>query len=351
MELLPSDKNNMSSQGDNHTLVLPDFEANDDEDCGAEDSPAHHSCFPNTQSSSPMPELRLRALVGRLKQSRKTPSASDESLALSLVRLARLSRLPLPPPVLPVLPSAAPAVEVVSTRDYRKAAKTLQIAFSEDLYAKYLTGPLQLPEARAKMGLMLYEAGVYSTITTGVVLAIRDTEAERTDPDAPFMAVACFLDTLRRGNVMANWFYDAKLKWLCNKGVYTRLYNEQWPLLLNARLEVMGAAADACWYLEDLGTTPAARGKGCARRLLEHMYTKYVDPAHQLCYLESSHPRNRPIYEKLGFTFVKTIYVGNAECPHEDLRICTCEKNLTMDLMVRGDCGAPWTLNKSLLMP
>jgi hypothetical protein len=29
-------------------------------------------------------------------------------------------------------------------------------------------------------------------------------------------------------------------------------------------------------------------------------------------YLESSHPQNRPIYEKLGFHYVKTIYMTRA---------------------------------------
>ncbi|ODQ81393.1 hypothetical protein BABINDRAFT_34197 [Babjeviella inositovora NRRL Y-12698] len=246
-------------------------------------------------------------------------------------------------------------VEVVSQKEYRKAAKTLQLAFSDDPYTTYLTKPAKDEATRTKIDTALYEAGVYTSMMSGVVLAIRDPqefEPGHEDPEAPFWAVACFVDTTKPGSAWVDFFYDTKLKWLCNKRVYKRLYHEQLPLLDNARIEIMGDPEDQdedtpkCWYLADLGTTAAARGKGCARQLLEYMYDHYIDPQEATCYLESSHPRNRPIYEKLGFTFVKMIFVGNPNCKHDDLRICTCEKTLTMDIMVRGVGGEKWYWDK-----
>ncbi|GMG56532.1 unnamed protein product [Ambrosiozyma monospora] len=55
-----------------------------------------------------------------------------------------------------------------------------------------------------------------------------------------------------------------------------------------------------------------------------------------LIYLESSHPRNRKIYQKLGFTFVKTVEVAKVLDKNGQ------PKSLTVDLMVRGINGAKW---------
>lgn len=49
-----------------------------------------------------------------------------------------------------------------------------------------------------------------------------------------------------------------------------RFYNEFLPLLHHAKEDVLGARDDQSYYLVYLGTKPSARGKGYARKLVEH---------------------------------------------------------------------------------
>lgn len=49
-----------------------------------------------------------------------------------------------------------------------------------------------------------------------------------------------------------------------------RFYSEFLPLLHDTKHEVMGDRDDQSYYLVYLGTKPSARGKGYARKLIEH---------------------------------------------------------------------------------
>jgi GNAT superfamily N-acetyltransferase len=51
----------------------------------------------------------------------------------------------------------------------------------------------------------------------------------------------------------------------------TRFYNEFLPLLHHTKHDVMGDRDDNSYYLVYLGSKPSARGKGYARKLIEHM--------------------------------------------------------------------------------
>ncbi|ODV96738.1 hypothetical protein PACTADRAFT_1323 [Pachysolen tannophilus NRRL Y-2460] len=232
-------------------------------------------------------------------------------------------------------------VEIVDASTFQKAAKTLQIAFQEDKFAHYLTKPIESPILKQKVDLALFEASVFSSILDGLVVAIRDKEAEKIDPNAPFLACACFTkpdcdsgfwDRVYSGNF--------KRELLANQICRRRVFEEQFPLLDDTKDEVLGDQSSIAWYLADIGTTPNARGKGCARKLLEYVYENFIDPENLVCYLESSNPKNRVIYEKLGFTFVKTFKVGHISC---DCNSGYCgEAPLEMDVMVRGIKGKKW---------
>lgn len=50
----------------------------------------------------------------------------------------------------------------------------------------------------------------------------------------------------------------------------TRFYNEFLPLLHDTKHDVMGARDNDSWYLVYIGSKPSARGKGYARKLIEH---------------------------------------------------------------------------------
>ena len=54
-----------------------------------------------------------------------------------------------------------------------------------------------------------------------------------------------------------------------------RFFGEFLPLLHDTKAEVMGARDDDSWYLVYIGTKVESRGKGYARKLIEHV-TKTV---------------------------------------------------------------------------
>lgn len=336
-------------------------------------------------------------------------------------------------------------VEVVNIKDYKKAAKTLHIAFKDDLYLKYLTDGIKDTKLKGQLDLALYEATVYSTVLSGLVVAIRDVELEKTDPDAPFLAVACFEKPrpMREPKSLISSLWSMykggylKFIWLANRETRQRVLFEQSSMLEKFRYEALGEEFSQSWYLSDIGAIPKGRGKGYARALVDYVCHKYVDKyrphvagdeaddeyeddeelnelekdhgsipfnnsdnsqldseiqsynfsfdlesedltdysgyssvsdsdassSHSSwyyreeddilaqydrkkskenkvgapLYLESSHPRNRKIYQKLGFTYVKTVDVARVTDRHGR------NKMLTMDLMVRGPKGARWT--------
>ena len=51
----------------------------------------------------------------------------------------------------------------------------------------------------------------------------------------------------------------------------TRFYNEFLPLLHDTKHDVLGKRDDESYYLVYLGSKPSARGKGYAKKLIEHM--------------------------------------------------------------------------------
>lgn len=63
------------------------------------------------------------------------------------------------------------------------------------------------------------------------------------------------------------------------------------------------------WYLAVLGVDPHARGQGLGGALLSESLER-VDADHLPAYLESSNPRNIPLYERHGFEVMGEIQIG-----------------------------------------
>lgn len=61
-----------------------------------------------------------------------------------------------------------------------------------------------------------------------------------------------------------------RLLYKLSKEGKARFYNEFLPLLHDTKHKVMGKRDDHSWYLVYIGSKPSARGKGYARRLIEH---------------------------------------------------------------------------------
>jgi ribosomal protein S18 acetylase RimI-like enzyme len=65
------------------------------------------------------------------------------------------------------------------------------------------------------------------------------------------------------------------------------------------------------WYLPLIGVDPSHQGKGYGSALLQHALPS-CDRDHTLAYLESTNPKNIPLYERHGFELLGTIQVGTS---------------------------------------
>jgi len=65
------------------------------------------------------------------------------------------------------------------------------------------------------------------------------------------------------------------------------------------------------WYLPLIGIDPARQGRGCGSALLRHGLAA-CDRDGRLAYLESSNPRNVPLYQRHGFELMGRIQYGSS---------------------------------------
>ena len=65
------------------------------------------------------------------------------------------------------------------------------------------------------------------------------------------------------------------------------------------------------WFLPFIGVDPVQQGKGLGAALMKHALVP-CDRDSTLAYLESSNPKNIPLYERYGFELLGTIQVGTS---------------------------------------
>jgi ribosomal protein S18 acetylase RimI-like enzyme len=65
------------------------------------------------------------------------------------------------------------------------------------------------------------------------------------------------------------------------------------------------------WYLPLIGVDPAHQGKGHGDALMAYALQR-CDHDHVAAYLESTNPRNIPLYERHGFEVLGTIQIGSS---------------------------------------
>jgi ribosomal protein S18 acetylase RimI-like enzyme len=65
------------------------------------------------------------------------------------------------------------------------------------------------------------------------------------------------------------------------------------------------------WFLPFMGVDPSQQGKGFGSALLQHTLIQ-CDRETKLAYLESSNPRNIPLYKRHGFELLGTIQIGTS---------------------------------------
>jgi ribosomal protein S18 acetylase RimI-like enzyme len=69
--------------------------------------------------------------------------------------------------------------------------------------------------------------------------------------------------------------------------------------------------SEPCWYLPLIGVDPACQGRGYGSALLRYA-TERCDRDGVAAYLESSNPRNIPLYQRHGFESIGSIQVGTS---------------------------------------
>ncbi|CAN7142493.1 GNAT family N-acetyltransferase [Bosea sp. LjRoot90] len=65
------------------------------------------------------------------------------------------------------------------------------------------------------------------------------------------------------------------------------------------------------WYLPLIGADPARQGQGIGSALMRHALAR-CDREGVAAYLESSNPRNIPLYQRHGFEVLGTIQIGSS---------------------------------------
>jgi GNAT superfamily N-acetyltransferase len=232
-----------------------------------------------------------------------------------------------------VVPPLADGVRLVTIDEYKQAAACLAEAFAEDEVARYF---VDVPdredwteEERYALHLEILEYITYAHILKGLVTTVGDFEAVAlwhvhatvpsrsiTDIDRmpPGQNMDDYITIFRSGMWRLNYRLSPEGK--------RRFFNEFFPLLHDTMHATLGDRELETWYLVYLGTRPAGRGKGHARKLITHV-TKLADGEGRACYLESSNAANPAIYRKFGFEERRTIHLQRAQ------------KNISLDIMVR----------------
>jgi len=76
---------------------------------------------------------------------------------------------------------------------------------------------------------------------------------------------------------------------------------------------------DPCWYLPVIGVDPPYQGRGFGSALMKHAL-KRCDEQKKIAYLESSNPKNIPLYERHGFSVIGEIQAGTSPTIYPMLR-------------------------------
>ncbi|MGH8727697.1 MAG: GNAT family N-acetyltransferase [Burkholderiales bacterium] len=89
--------------------------------------------------------------------------------------------------------------------------------------------------------------------------------------------------------------------------------SEQSQKHVSGVLEQMGRyhPSEPHWYLPLMGVDPFHQGKGFGSTLMQRALIP-CDRYNKLAYLESTNPRNIPLYERHGFELLGTIQVGTS---------------------------------------
>jgi GNAT superfamily N-acetyltransferase len=158
-------------------------------------------------------------------------------------------------------------IRIVPPSEYKVAAACLAEAFADDYVVRY---PIDTPDRvdwtedeRFNLHRQALEYITYAHCVKGLVTTIGDD-------------YGCVALWMPPGRNMDDWFTILRsgiwrLKFQLSAEGKRRFFEEFLPLLHRTKEEIMGERDAECWYLVYLGTKRASRGKGFARKLVEHI--------------------------------------------------------------------------------
>jgi ribosomal protein S18 acetylase RimI-like enzyme len=162
------------------------------------------------------------------------------------------------------------AIRIVDPSEYKEAAASLAEAFRDDHVVRYaIDTPDRVhwtEEERFNLHRQAFEYITYAHCLNGLVTTIGEN-------------YGCVALWMPPGKNMDDWFTIFRsgmwrLKFQLSTEGKKRLFEEFLPLLHHTKEEVLGARDDESWYLVYIGTRPESRGKGYARKLIEHVTKK-----------------------------------------------------------------------------
>jgi len=193
-------------------------------------------------------------------------------------------------------PESSDEVRVLGISEYEQAAQCLSEAFAVDEVARYFIDTDDMANYSEEYKYKLHCDIIRYLTAAHCYKGIVTTIGPNYDAVAlwlpPGTNVDSFWTILRSGL----WRLYYKLSVEGKK----RFFEEFLPLLHDTKHDVMGERDDDSYYLVYLGSKPSARGKGYARKLIQHMTSK-ADTENKAMYLESSSEVNLSYYKKYGF--------------------------------------------------
>ena len=162
------------------------------------------------------------------------------------------------------------AIRIVEPSKYKEAAASLAEAFREDHAVRYAIDTPDrahwTEEERFNLHRQAFEYITYAHCLNGLVTTIGES-------------YGCVALWMPPGKNMDDWFTIFRsgmwrLKFQLSTEGNKRFFEEFLPLLHKTKEEVMADRDDASWYLVYIGTRPESRGKGYARKLIEHVTKK-----------------------------------------------------------------------------
>ena len=167
--------------------------------------------------------------------------------------------------------NAASEVRVLKPSEYKEAAATLAEAFRDDHVIRY---PIDTPDRehwseqqRFNLHRQAFEYITYAHCLKGLVLSIGEDHGCVALWMPPGKNMDDWLTILRSGMWRLSYQLSAEGR--------KRFFEEFLPLLGKTKAEALGDRDDDSWYLVYIGTKKGSRGKGYARKLIDHV-TKEV---------------------------------------------------------------------------